>query len=362
VLPLKGKILNVEKARFDKMLSSAEVGTLITALGTGIGKEDYNPEKLRYHRIIIMTDADVDGSHIRTLLLTFFYRQMPELIERGHVYIGLPPLYKLKQGKQELYLKDDAALNAYLISNAVDNAELIYSPDAPPISGEALEKLLREYQVALDQIERLGHRFDTSVLAAMLELTPLDAHHWSDPAVMQNWLDRVAQNLAASGLGKPRYRLSLRPAYDDHPAAIEVVREQHGLSHTWLLPQPFFHGSEFRPIHVISQQLADLIQPNAVVRRGNASRGVTRFAEVRSWLLDEAKKGRTIQRFKGLGEMNPEQLWETTVNPETRRMLQVGIEDAIAADQMFSMLMGEAVEPRRDFIEANALKVANLDI
>jgi DNA gyrase subunit B len=362
VLPLKGKILNVEKARFDKMLSSAEVGTLITALGTGIGKEDYNPDKLRYHHIIIMTDADVDGSHIRTLLLTFFYRQMPDLIERGHVYIGLPPLYKLKQGKQELYLKDEAALNAYLISNAVDNAELVYSPDAPPISGEALERLLRDYQVALDQIERLGHRFDATVLTALLEHAPIDAHHWSDAAAMQTWLDGVARNLAASGLGKPRYRLSLRPADGDHQAAIEVVREQHGLNHTLLLPQAFFSGSEFRPILNASQQLAGLIQADAVVRRGNASRGVLRFADVRSWLLDEAKKGRTIQRFKGLGEMNPEQLWETTVNPETRRMLQVGIEDAIAADQMFSMLMGEAVEPRRDFIEANALKVANLDI
>ncbi|WP_426661859.1 DNA topoisomerase (ATP-hydrolyzing) subunit B [Rhodanobacter aciditrophus] len=362
VLPLKGKILNVEKARFDKMLSSAEVGTLITALGTGIGKEDYNPDKLRYHHIIIMTDADVDGSHIRTLLLTFFYRQMPELIERGHVYIGLPPLYKLKQGKQELYLKDDAALNAYLISSAVDNAELVADPVAPAITGERLEKLLREYQTALDQIERLGHRFDTSVLSALLEHPPIAPELWADPVAMQAWLDGITRRLAASGLGKPRYRLSLRPAHGEQPAAIEVVRDQHGLSHTLLLPQPFFAGAEFRPILHVSQQLAGLVQAEAVVRRGNASRGVTSFAEVRSWLLDEAKKGRTIQRFKGLGEMNPEQLWETTVNPETRRMLQVGIEDAFAADQMFSMLMGEAVEPRRDFIEANALKVANLDI
>jgi len=362
VLPLKGKILNVEKARFDKMLSSAEVGTLITALGTGIGKEDYNPDKLRYHRIIIMTDADVDGSHIRTLLLTFFYRQMPDLIERGHVYIGLPPLYKLKQGKQELYLKDDAALNAYLISSAVDNAGLHYTPDAPPVSGEALEKLLRDYQAALDQIERLGHRFDANVLTAMVEHEPIQPHYWDDSAAMQNWLDGLAKNLASSGLGKPRYYLSFRPVQGEQPAAIEVVRDQHGIHHTWLLPQPFFAGSEYRPILSISQQLAGLIQADAVVRRGNASRGVIRFADVRTWLLEEAKKGRTIQRFKGLGEMNPEQLWETTVNPETRRMLQVGIEDAIAADQMFSMLMGEAVEPRRDFIEANALKVANLDI
>ncbi|MCX7513350.1 DNA topoisomerase (ATP-hydrolyzing) subunit B [Frateuria sp. STR12] len=362
VLPLKGKILNVEKARFDKMLSSAEVGTLITALGTGIGKEEYNPDKLRYHHIIIMTDADVDGSHIRTLLLTFFYRQMPELIERGHVYIGLPPLYKLKQGKQELYLKDDAALNAYLTSSAVDGAALEYSPHAPAITGEALEKLLREYQSALDQIHRLGHRFDANVLSAMLEHPALDAALWADPEAMHGWLETLSGRLAASGLGKPRYRLALRPANEQQQAAVEVVREQHGLSHTWLLPQPFFASAEFRPILTVAQQVAGLVQADAVVRRGNASRGVTSFAEARTWLLDEAKKGRSIQRFKGLGEMNPEQLWETTVNPETRRMLQVGVEDAIAADQMFSMLMGEAVEPRRDFIEANALKVANLDI
>lgn len=363
VLPLKGKILNVEKARFDRMLASAEVGTLITALGTGIGKDEYNPDKLRYHRIILMTDADVDGSHIRTLLLTFFYRQMPELIERGHIYIGLPPLYKVKQGKQELYIKDDTALNDYLISSAVDNAALTYSPDAPPITGEALEKLLRSYQHALDQIAKLGHRFDAVVLNALLEHTPMEPALWADPTAMQAWLDAAALRLAASGLGKPHYKLALQPALgDDQPAAIEVVREQHGLSHTWLLPQPFFSSNEFRPILAISQQIAGMIQPDAVARRGNASRGVLSFVEARNWLLDEAKKGRSIQRFKGLGEMNPEQLWDTTVNPETRRMLQVGVEDAIAADQMFSMLMGEAVEPRREFIEANALKVANLDV
>ncbi len=367
VLPLKGKILNVEKARFDRMLASAEVGTLITALGTGIGKDEYNPDKLRYHRIILMTDADVDGSHIRTLLLTFFYRQMPELIERGHIYIGLPPLYKVKQGKQELYIKDDAALNDYLISSAVDNAALTYSPDAPPITGEALEKLLRGYQNALDQIARLAHRFDVAFLNALLEHPPLEPAMWADPTAMQAWLDSVAHKLAASGLGKPRYTLRLRPAYTDaaaveQPAAIEVIREQHGLSHTWFLPQPFFSGTEYRPILTVSQQIADLIQTDAVVRRGNPSRGILSFAEARDWLLEEAKKGRSIQRFKGLGEMNPEQLWDTTVNPDTRRLLQVTIEDAIAADQMFSMLMGEAVEPRRAFIEANALKVANLDI
>jgi DNA gyrase subunit B len=362
VLPLKGKILNVEKARFDRMLASAEVGNLITALGTGIGKDEYNPDKLRYHRIILMTDADVDGSHIRTLLLTFFYRQMPELIERGHVYIGLPPLYKIKQGKQELYIKDDAALNEYLISSAVDNAALTYSPDAPPITGVALEKLLRGYQQALDQIAKLAHRFDAAVLNALLEHSPLEPALWADDAAMQTWLTEATARLAASGLGKPHYRLALRVARDEHPAAIEVLREQHGLTHSWLLPQPFFSSNEYRAILAISRQIAGMIQPEAVVRRGNVSRGVLSFVDARNWLLEEAKKGRTIQRFKGLGEMNPEQLWETTVNPETRRMLQVGIEDAVAADQMFSMLMGEAVEPRREFIEANALKVANLDV
>ena len=362
VLPLKGKILNVEKARFDKMLSSVEVGTLITALGTGIGKDEYDPDKLRYHSIIIMTDADVDGSHIRTLLLTFFYRQMPELIERGHVYIGLPPLYKVKQGKNELYLKDDAALNAYLISNAVEGAELMYSPDAPPISGEALETLLRDYQAALNQIERLNNRCDALVWTAMLEHAPLEASLWDDPGTLQDWLDGLSARLAASGLGKPRFRFAWRPASGEHPAAIEVVRNQHGLEHTWILGQPFFAGLEYRPILNVARALDALIQTGAEARRGNASRGITRFSEARDWLLGEAKKGRSIQRFKGLGEMNPEQLWETTVNPDSRRMLQVGIEDAVAADQMFSMLMGEAVEPRREFIESNALRVANLDI
>uniref|UniRef100_UPI00261D2296 DNA gyrase subunit B n=1 Tax=Oleiagrimonas sp. TaxID=2010330 RepID=UPI00261D2296 len=362
VLPLKGKILNVEKARFDKMLSSVEVGTLITALGTGIGKDEYNPDKLRYHRIIIMTDADVDGSHIRTLLLTFFYRQMPELIERGHVYIGLPPLYKIKQGKQELYLKDDTALNEYLISNAVENASLVYATEAPPITGEALEKLLRDYQTALTQIMRLNTRCDTQVWTAMLEYAPLEPTLWDDAPAMQAWLQGLSARLAASGLGRPRFTLELHAATVDQPAAIVVMRNQHGLEHTWVLAQNFFSGLEYRPILNLARELHGMIQEGAEARRGNASRGITSFVDARDWLLAEAKKGRSIQRFKGLGEMNPEQLWETTVNPDTRRMLQVGIEDAVAADQMFSMLMGEAVEPRREFIETNALHVSNLDI
>ncbi len=362
VLPLKGKILNVEKARFDKMLSSAEVGTLITALGTGIGKEEFNVDKLRYHSIIIMTDADVDGSHIRTLLLTFFYRQMPILIERGHIYIGLPPLYKLKQGKQELYLKDDSALNAYLVSNAIDGAELLYSPDAPALQGAGLERLMLDYHVAQEQIMRLGLRYDTSVLNAMVDLVAPAAEHWGDAAIMGAWLQQISSKVNASGLGRADYRLSIRVATPEHPAALVIERRQHGTANIQVLPAAFFAGAEFKPIRDLALQLAGLIQPGAEIRRGNHAQAVTNFAQAQQWLLDEAKKGRAIQRFKGLGEMNPEQLWETTVNPETRRLLQVSIEDAVAADQIFSTLMGDVVDPRRQFIEQNALRVSNLDV
>ncbi|KAB2900204.1 MAG: DNA topoisomerase (ATP-hydrolyzing) subunit B [Dokdonella sp.] len=361
ILPLKGKILNVERARFDRMLGSAEVGTLITALGTGIGKDEFNIDKLRYHHIIIMTDADVDGSHIRTLLLTFFYRQMPALIERGHVYIGLPPLYKLKQGKQELYLKDDAALNEYLIASAVDGAELVYATDAPPVGGSGLEQLMTTWRAALDQIERLAFRYDEGLLRAMLD-APQDATTWGDAAALDAWIARLAAALAASGLGKPRYELRIQPASDEHGPALVMDRDQHGLRHTQVLPANLLASGEFKPLREAAAQVASLIQPGATVRRGGKSRGVTRFGQVFEWLMDEAKRGRTIQRFKGLGEMNPEQLWETTVNPDTRRLLQVSIEDAVAADQIFSTLMGDVVEPRREFIEQNALRVANLDV
>jgi len=363
VLPLKGKILNVEKARFDKMLASAEVGTLITALGCGIGPEEFNVDKLRYHRIIIMTDADVDGSHIRTLLLTFFFRQMPILIERGYVYIGMPPLYKLKQGKQELYLKDDAALNAYLISNAVEGAEFRYAAEAPPLREAALERLLHDYDAATDQIERLSQRADPAILAAMLEMTPPTADLWQEPAIAARWVELLGARVNRDGLGRAKYTLRVRAADADHTAALIIERAHHGLVSNQVLPASFFAGAEFKPIRDIAEQLAGLIQPGAEIRRGaNAQQAVSDFTQVRSWLLDEAKKGRTIQRFKGLGEMNPEQLWETTVNPESRRLLQVSIEDAVAADQIFSTLMGDVVDPRRDFIEQNALRVSNLDV
>jgi DNA gyrase subunit B len=362
VLPLRGKILNVERARFDRMLGSAEVGTLITALGTGIGKDEFNADKLRYHRIIIMTDADVDGSHIRTLLLTFFYRQMPELIERGYVYIGLPPLYKLKQGRQEVYLKDDAALNAYLISNAVDGAELAYSGDAPAVSGAGLEKLLVSYQAALDQITRLGARFYDAVMRALMTSPPPAIENWADADVTTPWVAQLQTLLASAGLGRPRYAVRIQPASAEHGPALVVDREQHGLKQTQVLPASFFASAEFKPIAEAGQMLSGLIQSGATVRRGGKSQPVASFAQAHAWLMDETKRGRTISRFKGLGEMNPEQLWETTVNPDTRRLLQVSIEDAVAADQIFSTLMGDVVEPRRAFIEQNALRVSNLDI
>ena len=360
ILPLKGKILNVERARFDKMLGSAEVGTLITALGCGIGKDEYNPDKLRYHRIILMTDADVDGSHIRTLLLTFFYRQMPELIERGHVYIGLPPLYKIKQGKNELYLKDDAALNQYLISNAVEGAELHPGAGAPPISGTALERLLLDLATAQEAIERNAWRFDSAVLQAILEAPPPRPGAEADS--IATWLARLHAQLDGAGLGRAQYRLQVLPAEAARAATLLIERRQHGSTISQSLPLPLFEAGELRPINDVARVLEGLLQTDASVRRGGRAQAITRFVQAQQWLLDEAKKGRTIQRFKGLGEMNPEQLWDTTVNPETRRLLRVRIEDAVAADRIFATLMGDVVEPRRDFIEDNALRVSNLDV
>jgi DNA gyrase subunit B len=362
ILPLKGKILNVERARFDRMLGSAEVGTLITALGTGIGKDEYNPDKLRYHRIILMTDADVDGSHIRTLLLTFFYRQMPELIERGHVYIGLPPLYKIKQGKNELYLKDDAALDAYLAGNAVEGAALVPADGEPPIRAEALEKLLLAYAAAKEAIARNAHRFDTHVLDALIDVRPLDAALAADPDAARALLAAIEARLNGSGLGKPRYSLELHPALETRPAALLIKRIHMGLETTQVLPLSALDSGDLRAVREVASLLHGLIREGATIERGNRTQPVARFADAQAWLLEEAKKGRQIQRFKGLGEMNPEQLWETTVNPDTRRLLQVRIEDAVAADQIFSTLMGDVVEPRREFIEDNALKVANLDV
>lgn len=359
ILPLKGKILNVERARFDKMLASAEVGTLITALGCGIGKDDFDINKLRYHRIIIMTDADVDGSHIRTLLLTFFYRQLPELLERGFIYIGLPPLYKLTQGKQITYLKDDSALAGYLINSAVEGAELIPGEGIPGVSGVGLERLMHRFTTAQDHARRLSSRYDTIVMEAMANLKPLTAESAADAEMAARFAEGLRRQLDRAGLDAPRYQVRL---LGEPQPAFSIERQQHGLTQLQTLPAAFFGSPDYRPIGELAGELDELIQPGARVSRGGRGIPVSSFRQAYDWLLDQAKRNREIGRFKGLGEMNPDQLWETTVNPETRRLLQVTIEDAIAADQMFSMLMGEAVEPRREFIEANALRVSNLDV
>lgn len=358
VLPLKGKILNVEKARFDKMLQSAEVGTLITALGCGIGRTEFDPDNLRYHRIIIMTDADVDGSHIRTLLLTFFYRQMPELIERGHVYIAQPPLYKLKRGKKEYYVKDDAELTALLLGSAIEGAAFYPESDADPIEGTALESLARSYMEVRAIIQRWGKRYDPDVLSAMMWLPPVTNDLGTDQR-MRDWSEALEARLKILNGTGPRYRVHYQPGED---ATIIVTREHHGLASTKTVHQGFFRSPEYQRIATTGTELKGLVRPGAYVLRNKEQRDVASFPEAIDWLMDRAKQGQSIQRYKGLGEMNPDQLWETTVNPDTRRLMQVRIEDAVAADEIFTTLMGDHVEPRREFIERNALAVSNLDV
>jgi DNA gyrase subunit B len=369
ILPLKGKILNVEKARFDKMLSSAEVGTLITALGTGIGRDDFDPDKLRYHRIIIMTDADVDGSHIRTLLLTFFYRQMPELIERGHVYIAQPPLYKIKRGKQEVYVKDDSELDAYLLSAALDNASLFVNEDAPALSGVALETLAKEHLAVESIVARLTNRYNEVVLRAIGRLPKVDADAAEDLEALAEWADQLDTALPkqsgdrAGNSSAGSYTAELERGDEDGAGVrIAITRVQHGLATTRHLPREFFSTNEYRHIMGLAEKLADLIGEGARIKRGDREAPVSGFSEAVDWLMSEARRGQNIQRYKGLGEMNPDQLWDTTVNPETRRLMQVKIEDAVKADEIFTTLMGDQVEPRREFIEKNALTVENLDI
>jgi DNA gyrase subunit B len=358
ILPLKGKILNVEKARFDKMLSSAEVGTLITALGCGIGRDEFDIEKLRYHTIIIMTDADVDGSHIRTLLLTFFYRQMPELIQNGHIYIGQPPLYKIKQGKQEYYLKDDTEMNEYLLARAMDNAALVFEPDAPPLTGKALEGLLRDYMAAQAANNRLAIHYEPLFLEQLIDNKPF-SYNWS-VAEAQQWCDAVLEKMNKNS--PPSVSYDLRAEKSGEELELLLSKTTYGVIETTPLRRDFFRSPEYRLTSKLADKLYDLVQPGAVVYRGSVEQPVNNFAEAHEWLMSESRKGRTFQRFKGLGEMNPEQLWDTTVNPETRRLLKVTIEDAVAADEIFTTLMGDEVEPRREFIEKNALYVTNLDV
>ncbi len=362
ILPLKGKILNVEKARFDKMLQSPEVGTLITALGCGIGRADFEPDKLRYHRIIIMTDADVDGSHIRTLLLTFFYRQMLPLIERGHVFIAQPPLYKLKRGKQEYYVKDDTELNELLLASALEQAELHVSPEAPPIMGEPLEKLALQYMEIKVIIERWGRRYDANVLRAMMWLPEITEDELNDSSKFESWCKQLESRLKILNGAGPRYQVRIQQHEEDAGASIAVSRDHHGVTTLKIIHQGFFRSPEYQQIAAIGAELMNLLQSGAYVSRGKERTEIASFPEAIDWLMAQAKQGQYIQRYKGLGEMNPEQLWDTTINPETRRLMQVRVEDAVAADEIFTTLMGDQVEPRREFIERNALAVANLDI
>ncbi|MDR2165993.1 MAG: DNA topoisomerase (ATP-hydrolyzing) subunit B [Zoogloeaceae bacterium] len=355
ILPLKGKILNVEKARFDKMLSSQEVVTLITALGTGIGKDEYKPEKLRYHRIIIMTDADVDGAHIRTLLLTFFYRQMPELVERGHIYIAQPPLYKVKHGKTERYLKDDHEFHRFLLNMAMQEAAFTPRVDAEPISGGALEELARSWLASQAIIERLSNCMNPKALKAIVE-HDLDLDLESETGARES-ADRLARYLEEDGI-------QVRAAFDTDRETwlLRTERVHHGNVKVGMLDDDFLKSGDHAQLKKTAGLLSGLLGEGAVMARGEKRRPVRNFAEAMDWLLNEVERGISKQRYKGLGEMNPEQLWETTMDPEVRRLLKVNIEDTISADQVFNTLMGELVEPRRNFIESNALYARNIDV
>lgn len=359
VLPLKGKILNVEKARFDKMLSSQEVGTLITALGCGIGREEYDPDKLRYHRIVIMTDADVDGSHIRTLLLTFFYRQMPELLMRGNIYIAQPPLYKAKKGKQEQYLKDDEALEQYLLQSSLDEATLTPHDQGPPIHGASLESLVKAERQVQRLLKRLARRFDAEILEAFLHTTPLTEAHWESTDQLTTWCENFATLLKARD-GKRGYEISLSQSVET--PTIQINFTKNGIAQHNIFTKEFFLSQDYLQIKELRIQLADLVGEKALMGKGDKQTTCENFTVAVNWLLEQAKKGQTIQRYKGLGEMNADQLWETTMDPDTRRMLKVTVEDAVSADQIFTTLMGDQVDPRRNFIEENALYAENIDI
>ena len=362
ILPLKGKILNVEKARFDKMLGSAEVGTIVTALGCGIGKEEFNADKLRYHSIIIMTDADVDGSHIRTLLLTFFFRQMRELLERGHIFIAQPPLYKIAKGKQHQYLKDDEALNQYLTQGALENASIYVNPDAPPIAGTGLEELVSQFRSVAATIDRLSRLYTAEVLWEMVYGESLSLEQLQDEQAVTLFSAQLSERLLTVASKGSAYSAVVRKDQERQLFFPVVKLLAHGVDSETEYHHEFFASGEYRAMVALGETINTLVDEDGFFQRGEKTLHTRRFAEGLDWLMSEARRGYSIQRYKGLGEMNPEQLWETTMDPEVRRMLKVTIEDAIAADQIFTTLMGDHVEPRRIFIEENALSVANLDV
>ena len=362
ILPLKGKILNVEKARFDKMLSSQEVGTLITALGCGIGPDEYNPDKIRYHRIIIMTDADVDGSHIRTLLLTFFYRQTPELIERGYIYIAQPPLYKVKQGKQEQYVKDDDALYEHLTQAALDGAAFYPAKDAPAIMATALGDLVNQFRRVEKIVKRHSRRYHANIIKRISFLPELKQDDFSQHDKISSWANQLHLSLQQLGSKTEKFAVDVVHKQEEGYYIPRVSITQHG-SETFIpLNMEFFLSKDYKEMAGLGNKLHSLVEEGALIKRGEKSLAVESFEQALTWLMEEAKRGQTIQRYKGLGEMNPEQLWETTMDPNVRRMLQVKIEDAVAADEIFTTLMGDQVEPRREFIESNALEAENIDI
>lgn len=358
ILPLKGKILNVEKARFDKMLSSPEVGTLVTALGCGIGRGDFEIEKLRYHRVVIMTDADVDGSHIRTLLLTFFFRHMPELIDAGHVFIALPPLYKVSKGRQERYLKDDGELEAYFLQAGLEGSELHVAKDAPPIDDAVLERIARAYLELDARLDALHRIYPAELTKALIEAPPLSLADLADRQHMEQWVVHYAETLPDGS----DYAVALEHDREHHVFRPTVSWQSHGIADSVRLDYGFFASAEYESIKAMAATLKDLLLDGAFVARGERSQPASTFVEALSWMLDEARRGVGIQRYKGLGEMDAEELWDTTMDPEVRQMLRITVDDAIAADQMFTTLMGDQVEPRREFIQSNALAVANLDV
>ena len=367
MLPLRGKILNVEKARFDKMLSSQEVGTLVTALGCGIGNDEFDLTKLRYHWVIIMTDADVDGSHIRTLLLTFFYRQMPELIEHGHVFIAQPPLYRVKRGRQEQYVKDDDELDDYFLQSALEQARLYVNADAPAMLDASFEDLARRYQDLMRRLEALARVYPVEVTRVMLDLPRLTLEDLGDEGRVREWADQYAERLNGGGNGNgngngrtTEVQVRADPEYAIHYPV--VVVSAHGGTEETALGQDFFRSAEYAALCALADDLDGLLEEGAFIARGERRQAVTSFADVYAWMHAEARRGVDLSRYKGLGEMNPEHLWETTMDPEVRRMLRVTVDDAIEADRMFTTLMGDRVEPRREFIESNARLVVNLDV